>query len=459
MTQTHRPDGPGAPSPPPPSPQPSGGPGRPGDEPPDEQAAGGLGLVAVLAVVAALGVLAGWIYVWIILGLVVMIFLHELGHFMTAKWSGMKVTEFFISFGPKIWSFRRGETEYGLKAIPAGAYVRIVGMNNLDEADPADEPRTYRQQSFPKRLLVVSAGSIMHFIQAWILLVLALGVFGYRGGSVTDPQAGDLEAWEIGSVSSESAAETAGFQDGDRIVRVDGEPVSSFDGDDLSAVLGRYDVGDDVTFTVERDGSERALETELGRRPDDIPGGRPGSPFLGVTSGSVYDSDPIGIGEAIVRSPGEMGSFVSENVRAMAGLFSPSGLGDYADDVRRGSGESQQPSGGGGSASSDDDGNRVISILGAVRLAADVSDQGIGPVLVFFFGINVFIGLINMAPLPPLDGGHAAVAIYERIRSRRGHRYQVDMAKLLPLTYVVVLGLMLLGATAVYLDIVNPINL
>jgi membrane-associated protease RseP (regulator of RpoE activity) len=101
----------------------------------------------------------------------------------------------------------------------------------------------------------------------------------------------------------------------------------------------------------------------------------------------------------------------------------------------------------------------MVSIVGAVRLAAEVSEQGIGALLVFFFGINVFIGLLNMVPLPPLDGGHAAVAIYERIRSRRGRRYQVDMAKLLPLTYVVVLGLTLLGVTALYLDVVNPINL
>ena len=122
-----------------------------------------------------------------ILGLVVTIFLHELGHYLTAKRSGMKVTEFFIGFGPKIWSFQRGETEYGFKVIPAGAYVRIIGMNNLDESDPADEARTYRQQSFPKRLLVVSAGSLSHLVQAFVIGVVLLGVVGIPGGSITDP--------------------------------------------------------------------------------------------------------------------------------------------------------------------------------------------------------------------------------------------------------------------------------
>jgi membrane-associated protease RseP (regulator of RpoE activity) len=457
MTQTHRPDDAGVPTPPPHPAVGSGPSDGSGDERPGQDAAGRVGLVVTLSALAALGIFSGWIYVWVILGVVVMIFLHELGHFLTAKWSGMKVTEFFISFGPRIWSFRRGETEYGLKAIPAGAYVRIVGMNNLDEVDPADEPRTYRQQSFPKRLLVVSAGSIMHFIQAWILLVLAIGVFGVPGGSIANRDGGDVEAWPIGSVTADSAAAEAGFQDGDRILAVNGDPVSSLDGEDLSDVIQDYEVGDELAFTVERDGSERTLDAELGARPDDVPGGRPGSAFLGVGSGVEYSNEAVGLGEAVLRSPGEMAGFVGDSVAAIADFFSPSGLGSYADNVSDGGSESNQPSG--GSSASEDDGNRMVSIVGAVRLAAEVSEQGIGALLVFFFGINVFIGLLNMVPLPPLDGGHAAVAIYERIRSRRGRRYQVDMAKLLPLTYVVVLGLTLLGVTALYLDVVNPINL
>jgi membrane-associated protease RseP (regulator of RpoE activity) len=452
MTQTHRPDAAGPPAPPePPQPQ-----QRP--HPQQQDAAGRVGMVVTLGALAALGIFGGWIYVWVILGIVVMIFLHELGHFLTAKWSGMKVTEFFISFGPRIWSFRRGETEYGLKAIPAGAYVRIVGMNNLDEVDPADEPRTYRQQSFPKRLLVVSAGSIMHFIQAWILLVLAIGVFGVPGGSITDPRQSDIDYWPIASVTADSPAAAAGFEDGDHIIEVDGQPVSSFDEDGLSSAVQHYDVHDEVTFTVVRDGRERTIDAELGARPENVPGGRPGSAFLGVRSGVEYSSAAVGIGEAILRSPGEMAGFVGDSVAAIGDFFSPSGLGNYADNVSNGGNESNQPSGS-GSSSNSDDGNRMVSIVGAVRLAAEVSEQGIGALLVFFFGINVFIGLLNMVPLPPLDGGHAAVAIYERIRSRRGRRYQVDMAKLLPLTYVVVLGLTLLGVTALYLDVVNPINL
>src|SRR2546421_6858939 len=114
----------------------------------------------------------------VVIAIVVMIMLHELGHFATAKWAGMKVTEYFLGFGPRLWSIRRGETEYGVKAIPAGGYVKIVGMTNLEEVDPADEPRAYRQKSFPRRLSVAVAGSPMHFIIAFVLL---WGLFSFVG--------------------------------------------------------------------------------------------------------------------------------------------------------------------------------------------------------------------------------------------------------------------------------------
>src|SRR5918994_3540664 len=189
--------------------------------PPDEPdyETGGLRLALLVGAMAVAGLWWGWPVLLMILGIVVMIFLHELGHYVTAKWAGMKVTEFFIGFGAKIWSFRRGETEYGFKVLPAGAYVPIIGMNNLDETDPADEPRTYRQQSFPKRLLVVSAGSIMHFVQAFVLLVVLLGVVGFPGGSVTDPQGAATE-WGIASVTPDSAAEAAGLAEADAILTV-----------------------------------------------------------------------------------------------------------------------------------------------------------------------------------------------------------------------------------------------
>ena len=148
-----------------------------------ERSTGVVGLLVLAGLVIFLGVRGSWSAVVIVFALVLMIFLHELGHYLTAKWAGMKVTEFFIGFGPKLWSFQRGETEYGLKAIPAGAYVKVIGMSNLDEVDPADEGRTYRSKSYPRRMSVAVAGSTMHFILAFLLIC---GVFiGF--GTQDDP--------------------------------------------------------------------------------------------------------------------------------------------------------------------------------------------------------------------------------------------------------------------------------
>ncbi len=430
------------------------GPG-PADEVPSYET-GGLRLALLVGALALVGVYWGLAAVAIILGVVVMIFLHELGHFATAKWSGMKVTEFFIGFGPRIWSFQRGETTYGFKVVPAGAYVRIIGMNNLDESDPADEPRTYRQQSFPKRLLVVSAGSLMHLLQAFVILVVLLGVVGVPGGQLS----GDVRAqgWDVTEVVEGSAADEAGLATGDRIVAVDGDDASSFDG--LSEGLAAYDVGDDVTFTVERDGETVTLPAELGARPAGQ-GGEPGSPFLGVAHSGYYPTERIGVPAAVVRAPQEMGAFMGEAVGAMAGFFSPSGLSDFAGTVSDGAEDGSGSGGGSGSSQATEDGgeNRLISIYGAVRLGAQLSEQGWAPVLLLFFTINIFIAILNMLPLPPLDGGHAAVAVYERVRSRGGRRYHADMTKLLPLTYAVVMGMVLLGVTSLYLDVVNPIDI
>jgi membrane-associated protease RseP (regulator of RpoE activity) len=433
-------------------PAPSGPPSAP--EPPVYET-GGLRLALLIAAVAAAGLAFGWPVLVVILGIVVMIFLHELGHYLTAKWAGMKVTEFFIGFGPKIWSFRRGETEYGLKVVPAGAYVRIIGMNNLDEVDPADESRTYRQKSFPKRLLVVSAGSLMHFAQAFVLLVILLGVVGFPGRSVANPP-DRAPAWQINSVEDDSAAQAAGLKEDDLVVAVNGQPVSHFD--ELSDALARFDVGDEVQLTVERDGVERTVDATLRARPAGVPGGDAGTPFLGVGTSKHFSDEPLGLGTALVRAPGEMVRFTGQTFGAMAGFFSPRGISNFADNV----GEANNPDSGsgssGGSGSSSDDNDRLISIIGVVQLGSQDVENRAAFLLALFFSLNMFIGIFNMLPLLPLDGGHAAMAIYERIRSRPGRAYHADFAKLLPLTYVVVMGLVVLGVTAMYLDIVDPIS-
>ena len=138
----------------------------------DQPVAPSSGMVLAIVVLVAVRPSTA-ITVAIIVGLILTIMLHEWGHYIAAKKSGMKVTEFFLGFGPRIWSFRKGETEYGIKAIPAGGYVRIIGMTNLEEVDPEDEPRTYRQATVGKRLITVLVGIIVNLSIALVLIFAA----------------------------------------------------------------------------------------------------------------------------------------------------------------------------------------------------------------------------------------------------------------------------------------------
>ncbi len=390
--------------------------------------------------VVALGVLGSVSAVVVVLALIVMIFLHELGHYVMARRAGMKVTEFFIGFGPRVWSTHRGETEYGLKVIPAGAYVRIIGMNNLDPVDPVDEPRTYRQASYPNRMAVALAGSTMHFLIALVLLFVLIVGWGL-------PRE---DTWEVGAISrletGPSPAEEAGLRLGDRIVAVDGRATPTFD--DAVAII-RAAPGEQVTLTIERDGRTLEATTTLAdRNPDGEPVG-----FLGV--GPDYPLVREGPVAAARQAAVEFADTMWLSVRALGSFFTPSSLGDYVDQVL-----GREPQGASSSSGSGEggEGNRLLSPVGAVRIASQAADAGIADLLSFLIAINIFIGIFNLVPLLPLDGGHVAIATYERIRSRKGRRYQVDVAKLLPITYAVVVVLVTLGVTALYLDLTDPIS-
>ncbi|MGI8806752.1 MAG: site-2 protease family protein, partial [Acidimicrobiales bacterium] len=155
------------------------------------------------------GIMAGGITLSIMTGtfpvvafciaMVAVVMLHEAAHFVAAKWSGMKATEFFFGFGPRLWSIRKGETEYGIKAIPFGGYVKIIGMSNLErDIDPADEPRTYRQASYPKRMLVALAGVATHFTMAFLLLVILLSAVGVPNYDKPSLTVGNLSRLDTG---------------------------------------------------------------------------------------------------------------------------------------------------------------------------------------------------------------------------------------------------------------------
>ena len=404
-------------------------------------------LVLLVGAVVSFGLIGGLSGLVVVSSFVVMLVIHELGHFVVARLSGMQVTEFFIGFGPRLWSVRRGETTYGVKAIPAGAYVRITGMSSLDVVDPAVEHRTYRQQSYPKRMAVALAGSATHFAVA-----LALLFFVYVAVGRPDPT-----RWVVGEVVSGSAAASIDVRVGDRIVSVDGLETPGFE--DFGVVV-RGLPGREVVVVLERDGdtSKRTMTVGERLRVDGTVAG-----FFGVGSDRPMETlGPVGAG---VEASARFVDLVEMSVDGLVGFFTPDGLASF---FTGGDEPSVRPepalsfgAGGGGSGQVADPGvdpadeDRLLSIYGAGRLGSAMLDDGWSTYLWFLILVNVFIGVFNLVPLLPLDGGHVAIATYERIRSVGGRRHMADAAKLIPLTWAVVTLLVAVAGVALYRDIVD----
>lgn len=462
-----------------------------------------LPVLAFIAVLVGLGAFVSWWLTAFIVLLVVMIFLHELGHFVAAKKGGMKVTEFFIGFGPRLWSFRRGETEYGLKGIPAGAYVKVIGMTNLEEVRAQDEARTYRQASYPRRMAVALAGSFMHFVQAFVLLMIVYVAWGVTNES----------DWRVQGIVENSAAAEAGMQPGDHPTSVDGQPIAVF-GDLSDALEGKADTP--VTFEWDRDGETLTGSATIGSRltadgADAIDGdgglqardrfvsvdGQPvrsysefvntvevgGTYNVGVLRGNSecasdvtvralpplqtaatgflgvqaeHPPQDVGVGTAVRRSVGDIGSISATSVSGIARFVTPSNLAGFVSDAF----EPKNTTSAECRVITQADERRAMSIIGLGRLATDAgSDFGAREFLLLFVMFNIFIGLFNLLPTLPFDGGHAVIATYERIRSRHGKRHFVDISKILPVAYAVTAVLIFIGVVAMARDIYDPLRI
>jgi membrane-associated protease RseP (regulator of RpoE activity) len=368
---------------------------------------------------AALGTIA------LILGLIGSIVAHEAGHFLVAKRSGMLVTEFFVGFGPRVWSFRRGETEYGIKALPLGGYVKIVGMSNLDEVADADESRTYRQSSYPRRLLTVLAGPATNLAIAVVLLTLVWGVVGV-GRSTTG----------VAEVSADSPAAAAGLLEGDRILAIDGTPIEEFR-DIRDALAGQ--VGRTIPVVVERDGETLTLTATPTEHPTSTRDDGQVQGYLGFGPASRTERESLP--SAFVTAWTDTGRQSWASLEALGGWFG--NIGDYVSNL--------------GNPDEVEADQRFTSPVGVGRVAGQAVESGLASALFLLALINIFLAVFNLLPLPPFDGGHAAVATYERIASAvTKRRVRVDMAKLMPIASAVVLVLAFIGISALYLDLVNP---
>ena len=415
--------------------------GRPGTTADDR-----IRLLLLIGAVVSFGLIGGLSGLVVVSSFVVMLVLHELGHFVVARLAGMQVTEFFLGFGPRLWSVRRGETTYGLKAIPAGAYVRITGMSSLDVVDPAVEYRTYRRQSYPRRMAVALAGSATHFAVALALLFVVYVAVGRP----------DPTRWVVGEVVSGSAAAAADVHVGDRIVSVDGVETPGFE--EFGRVV-RGLPGQAVVVVTEREGDRSKRTMVLGERlmVDGTVAG-----FFGV--GPDRPMETLGPVDAAAEASARFVDLVGLSVDGLVGFFTPDGLASFftggigsleappPDVPSVGSGPITVQSMTGADPADDE---RLLSIYGAARLGSAMLDDGWSTYLWFLILINVFIGVFNLVPLLPLDGGHVAIATYERIRSVGGRRYTADAAKLIPLTWAVVTLLIAVAVVALYRDIVD----
>jgi len=357
--------------------------------------------------------------------LLVVIPIHELGHMLVARRFGFKVTEYFVGFGPRLWSRKRGEIEYGVKAIPAGGYVKIAGMNPYETIALEDLPRAYGSKPIWQRALVILAGPGSHFL---VGAILYFALFASYGNLDTNKVVvGDVAQTLGGDVSP---ANEAGLQVGDVVVRVGDMPNPTPD------TLGRYVTryarlhpNDPLVYVVERDGRTITLRIVPKLiREEGVTKGR-----IGFTLGP----EPLSLPEAAVVSGKWVGKATWNSVAAIPKIFTQ-GVGRtftvlFSDEPRRA-----------------DDPTSLVGVSRQIGVAGDRGDWAL--FLGFAAYVTVFIGVVNLVPLPPLDGGHLLLLAWEKLTGR-----QADYRKLVPISAAVIVFLSIFAIATVFLDITQPL--
>jgi membrane-associated protease RseP (regulator of RpoE activity) len=383
-----------------------------------------------------------------IVAILTVVMIHEAGHFLVAKHYGFKATQFFVGFGPTLWSTRRGETEYGVKALPLGGFVKILGMNPYEEIAAEDRPRAYSNKPAWQRALVLVAGSATHWLVAFVLLVVTTMTIGFPTGGATN----EVAAVERLAGGGQTPALAAGLRPGDVIVGVGGEETNSWNA--IRAYI-RERGGKPAEFTIERDGDTRTIRTTLGRAvfsksgrlrayvgPDEAPPDpRTGDSvvgFLGVQPQPRFETENLP--GAIVEAGQRTWEVTALSVRGIGDVFGMVFGGELWDAVT-----------GDGRRAADEG---PLGLVGAGRIAGQTIATGeylqfVGLIV----GFTIFVGLMNLLPLPPLDGGHLAVVAYEAVTGKA-----IDLRRLIPVAAAVISFFVVLFLAVLYLDLARPIS-
>ncbi|HEY0902618.1 MAG TPA: site-2 protease family protein [Marmoricola sp.] len=431
----------------------------------------------------ALMYLAGVVFFTI--GVAVSIGLHEVGHLVPGKLFDVKITQYFVGFGRTIWSRRRGETEYGLKAIPLGGYVKLVGMlppaanqdpervrasntgmfaqlvsdarsAEYEHVDPADHDRLFYRLPWWKRVVIMGSGVSINLLIAFGLFAAVFIGYGVNDASTTVRTVSQcVKVVEVGQDPGPCTADdpatpavAAGLRPGDRILAFNGTEITSYD--QLQRLIRANDDGS-AELVVDRDGDRRTLSTNTtinGLPSLEEPGETIDAGFLGITP--TVERQREGVGYVVST----MADGTWETMKTIAAMpqkvyhVSRAALGLEERDV-----------------------NSPMSVVGAGRVAGEFASDDRSSladrffsVLLLLAGLNLFLGLVNLVPLPPFDGAGIATTLYEAARRGiarllgRPDPGVVDAAKLLPVTYVVASLLLVMTAILVYADIVAPVS-
>jgi membrane-associated protease RseP (regulator of RpoE activity) len=370
-----------------------------------------------------------------VVALLLSVMIHEFGHYITARKYGMWVSEFFVGFGKKIWSVQRGETEVGVKASPAGGYCKIEGMSPSDELPVGEEDRAFYKASSAKKLVVLGAGSFLHFVIGFVLLFT---LFAGIGTNQVLPV--------ISQVVPNSAAEAAGIQPGDEILSINGKKVTEWYKD---VEVIRQSEGKELTLMLDRNGQEISI-TASGRLTD-IDGTK--RYVLGIVNDVGLKRS--GLSVSLKNSAIVTKSFLTESVKSLAKL--PEKVPALWGATVRGE---------------ERDANGLVGVVGVARVSGEaVGSDKLTPMerlatfVLIVASLNIFVGIFNLLPILPLDGGHIAVAIADEIRAffarlrGRPRPAPIDVTVLTPVTMVVFVILACLTLLLLVADVINPVTL